>query len=724
MIPSKTNYLKLPNKNDKLYFSVKTSRTSTIDLINGDKLLASWKIDSLGYKYLQYDGKKINDSAAVSIRVSGLSTNDTLSFLAVNLFRDNKVISLFKNNKQYSRILNATAIDGLGAFDALVKNAATPASINFQPFYLWQKSNLERNANILFYSLFILIFLLILLFRPPAKYFILATTASVIFMLVIYWLGRDVSEQVAMQTDAPVKSVDFFFNDNPYFNSDHKTTISVWTSFFKTQLDLSKYNFLRCDVDESTKMLKCFKVITRTGVLNNEMDFSSIPLDKMLINDMKFRGGVFYICGNDPYFCLTTDYFSNRIQSLLIMRRNIYLFLTLFVFLVLISIHSRFKEPKFKSLFVAASFLTVIFSGYLLWFFNSDLLVMQTEKRNASLLPVFRADSADVYVHNLEAYLKDQLPGRNRMITMNNLTKYTVLGQFNDPNVYFGKDGWMFYIGQNAKEMYENHHPLSAQELEKMKSVLVERRNWLRERGMKFYLMFPPMSNFVYPEKIGDGLYCFNKKRKLEQLADYLTQHTDLQLIDVFDPIVEAKKKYRYDMFYKTDAHWTQVGAYFAYAAIIDRLRKDFPDIMEAVPFRNIKWYEIDNTQADLVEMISLEGYITRHDYLPICRKFKAATDTVFYNYPEYTSPFPALYEINNNVKTPKMLMFRDSYANYLIPYLSGHFHQCSYIWSPVFLGSIVEKEKPDIVIWEMAERMIYDLLAENPALPDQKNTN
>jgi hypothetical protein len=57
--------------------------------------------------------------------------------------------------------------------------------------------------------------------------------------------------------------------------------------------------------------------------------------------------------------------------------------------------------------------------------------------------------------------------------------------------------------------------------------------------------------------------------------------------------------------------------------------------------------------------------------------------------------------------------MFRDSFAVYLMPYLSEHFSRSVYVWTPIFIHDIVEKEDPDIVVQEVLEIFIRDLLED-----------
>lgn len=57
----------------------------------------------------------------------------------------------------------------------------------------------------------------------------------------------------------------------------------------------------------------------------------------------------------------------------------------------------------------------------------------------------------------------------------------------------------------------------------------------------------------------------------------------------------------------------------------------------------------------------------------------------------------------------PRAVMFRDSFASSMIPFLSEHFRRIVYEWQGPnqFNYALVEREKPDVVIQEMVERKL-----------------
>ena len=55
----------------------------------------------------------------------------------------------------------------------------------------------------------------------------------------------------------------------------------------------------------------------------------------------------------------------------------------------------------------------------------------------------------------------------------------------------------------------------------------------------------------------------------------------------------------------------------------------------------------------------------------------------------------------------PRAVMFRDSFATSLIPFLVDHFQRITFSWQYTFDRELVEKEHPDVVIQEMVERTL-----------------
>jgi len=693
---------------DYFYYSVKTSKPALISLFAGKDSVTSWNVNSAGYRMLDCVCN-LNDSAGLILKVKSLAMNDTASFLAFDFFRNNSLFSLYDRSYPYCAVENASTTNKDGVFSVIANNADAPIKVHLIKTSEWQEMQHERRPGNIVIFVFILAFVVVLVMSPPSRYFILSCIITLFVLALFNWLGQDIQDQVTMSTSSAQRSVESYFSNTPVFHKDDKFPTKDFRYFFRTQVELGKHQYLRCDPDDSIKQLKNFKVSVRAGLLNKEWDFTKIPIGNAVLNDMNYNNGNFTICGSDPFFALTTTFFVDPIHRLMEIRYNVFLFLSLFIFVFLIFIHKPASHLNNRSFFLFAFFLTIIFNGLLFKPFNSDRVRLKSEKRDVDSIPQFNIDSVKNFTRQLNNFLNDQVNGRNKIIPLNNYIYYSIFGQLlNNPNVYFGKDGWMFYVGANGRETYENRKPVSLSDLIKIKALIEERRDWLKQRGIKLYIIFPVMTQFIYEEELGSLMFRHHKITKLQQLLTYLKANSDLDIIDVEKPLIEAKKFTKPDLCYRTSTHWTYYGAYFAYAAIINHIQKDFPEIGNPIPFKEIQWKLADSItkDVDLIEMCALSDYLKGSELRPLHPDVYAG-DTVQHYFQKGEPDFPYLYVVNKKKTHPNMLMFRDSYTRHLYPYLAHHFNQSTYLWTTTFNKELVEDAKPDMVIWEMSDRFI-----------------
>ncbi len=59
--------------------------------------------------------------------------------------------------------------------------------------------------------------------------------------------------------------------------------------------------------------------------------------------------------------------------------------------------------------------------------------------------------------------------------------------------------------------------------------------------------------------------------------------------------------------------------------------------------------------------------------------------------------------------------MFRDSFATWLVPQLSENFSRVVYSWQYTFDCQLVERERPDVVIQELVERVLMSPAPHSP---------
>jgi|GEM_PF-420847 len=708
----------LYKERDCLYFSAMTSGPASVTLFSGKDSLCTWNVSPPGYKLLSFVSK-LKDTAGMCLKVIGIGNDPMVSFTAFTIYHDGVTCSLYDRSSPYCRAENAVMTNDKGVLSVYAAEPGKPVKLHLINASSWQPMDLEPQTGGLAAAVFIAAFIILLLLAPSTKIFIISFFVTLFFSGLYYWLGRDIQDQVTISTTSPQRSVESYFSKSPVFRSDDKFPTKIYKYHFITQVELGKYQYIRCDLDDSTKQINNLKIAVKTGLLKKEWDFTRTPPGTMVMNDVVCNNGVFTVCGNDPFFALTTTFFLDPVHQLVWLRKSAFLFITIFVFLLLLLIYKYAGKAKTVSLVLTAFFICILYNGFMFRPFNSDRIRLISEKRDADTLPIFDRDSVKPFMKKLNNYLNDQLNGRNEIISLNNYLYYSVFGELlNNPDVYFGNNGWMFYVGANGRETYENRVPVTQEELVQLKELFEERRDWLKERGIKLYIVFPRISQFIYEEELGSRMYRHHKTSKLDQLLSYLKNNSDLDIIDVEKPLLEAKKSAKTELYYKTGTHWNYYGAYFAYAAIIEYISRDFPAIGKPIPQDDILWVYSQEARKDidLIDMSALTGYLKGHEVKPKGALLYAG-DTVAHDFAGGKPDFPTLFIVNDRKKGPDMVMFHDSYAKFFYPYFCHHFNRSAFFWTNTFNRDLVEEEKPDLVIWEMSDRFIPFYVAyKNPS--------
>jgi len=273
--------------------------------------------------------------------------------------------------------------------------------------------------------------------------------------------------------------------------------------------------------------------------------------------------------------------------------------------------------------------------------------------------------------------------------------------------VLLGRQGSLVYSGENVIEDYRSTIPFSRQQLEKIRKALEKRNEYLRQKGIKHYLFIAPNMHTIYPENLPGYIKRIGMISRFDQLIDFLGEKSNVKIIDVRGELLKRKRSDA--LWYKTDTHWNDLGAFVAYNALIREIKNDIPIIK---PLREDDFKKT----AKIIKGGDLAGMLDLSD----CFKEKSifmVPDSFQYSYERgdignYTDPSPGRTIIMNhkNSRLPRMAMFRDSFAEALVPYLSQNFSRSAYFWTPRLITEIVEKEKPDVVITEVTERYIWKL--------------
>ena len=199
------------------------------------------------------------------------------------------------------------------------------------------------------------------------------------------------------------------------------------------------------------------------------------------------------------------------------------------------------------------------------------------EKRTLKEWPAWSWDSTAIrqWPRDVEAFLDDRFAMRDRLIRWHHRFCYFTLGFSPQPAVVKGRDGWLFYNSaekNNGDEMSDclGSRPLTAAELDRLTREFKRRSDWLRQKGIPFLIIVAPNKSTIYREHLPPGMSPRGPS-PLEQLSAAMTNFPGVNFFDPMPLLLAAKKEKQ--VYYQTDTHWNDEGAFRVYRESISRAR-------------------------------------------------------------------------------------------------------------------------------------------------------
>ena len=274
-------------------------------------------------------------------------------------------------------------------------------------------------------------------------------------------------------------------------------------------------------------------------------------------------------------------------------------------------------------------------------------------------------------------------------------------------NVVIGKEGWFFFTGEPSIPDYQNTAALKAGKLARLQKNLDRLNRDLKAKGITLLVIIPPNKSTIYPQNMPEQIPVMGAQSRLDQFLEYMKLKGDTHILDLRPALIEASQSQA--VYYKTDTHWNDIGAYYGYVETMSAFTADYP-VLAPRPLSDFKYTHIGDSVHDLPLSMGLPNY-TEEDWLllpsfeiQLSEEKDALRDGRFIR-----------TVTNANGELPRLLVFGDSFYGTLGRFIEPHFSRVKFIpFTPIDgIWSLdwVEQEDPDIVIIEIAERSIDDTL-------------
>ncbi|MGN0491221.1 DHHW family protein [Ruminococcus sp.] len=367
----------------------------------------------------------------------------------------------------------------------------------------------------------------------------------------------------------------------------------------------------------------------------------------------------------------------------------------------------RFKDDRsrFGRYIPAFVFLIFIF-GMAVWFlFNPKSDYSSSEKRYLQQFPDVSVDKVldGTFGTDFESYFADQFPARSFWVGLN---AYYSLDTGNN-----GANGVY-----NCGNGYLINKPVSTDnKLEKNVNTIVKFKNTI---DVPITVMFAPSTGYVADDVLPAVHDKYNDDTYFEQISSTLSAN-GISFVDLRKTFKDAYANGN-QLYYKTDHHWTTLGAYTAYEKLCEQLNitpapKEKFDIKTYGGFYGTTystsgfWF----TQPDSIQIWDNPENTDKN----IKVKISEGTNTdefgsmYFYDHLEEDDKYPvfidgnhALTEItNSNAEGGTILLVKDSFSHSLAPFLAENYSKIILVdmrYYKMSVSQIVEQEKPEQVVF------------------------
>ncbi len=361
---------------------------------------------------------------------------------------------------------------------------------------------------------------------------------------------------------------------------------------------------------------------------------------------------------------------------------------------------------------IAVLFALFISVFFLVDVFNSDRAFSEFENTSLAQKPAFSWSSFvdGSFGSKYVKYINEQFLGRDNWISMKAVADMG-LGRIESHGVTYGDD---HYLMEKLEIVEDQNYPANAG-TNIVKQTALDRSNGMVSSFLQMYdqpitFSLVPNSYAILEDEVPTGFPGADQQAYTQQIYRTLSEVDDqLEIVDFSDALSQHKGEYIY---YRTDHHWTTLGAYYAYVAYceqkgltpvsLEELKEnkveDFYGTFyskakrPSQPADTITWYDVDvdefafvaNLQQDkqlaqLGEVVQEDGLeLLRVDGMMDQRKFEVRDKYAAFMWGNsgYVK-IKSSHNLNHQEgKTSRLLLFKDSYANSMIPYLTYNYDE------------------------------------------------
>ena len=336
-------------------------------------------------------------------------------------------------------------------------------------------------------------------------------------------------------------------------------------------------------------------------------------------------------------------------------------------------------------------FITALFCAFIGVFLvanavSPDRTFSEVENRNLEQLPAVDFGTPEKlfrdgnffngqFMRDFETYTTDQFIGRDAWVDLKARTE-RALGKKENNDVYFA---------DNDTLITRFDQPAADRVTENLNYV----NKFVENVDIPVVFSLIPTQACIWADRLPEGA---PNASQTDLMAQAQGAVTGAAWADVYTPLMEHKDE---DIFYRTDHHWTSLGAYYGYTGLASALGYTPVPLTDYTPtVRSTEFYGtvFSSSGVRWVKPDTITTYVPDDGITVVSHTYDNSGNPVEEQRALYVESFLSVkdkYSMflggnqslgvvtnTNNPDGPKLLIIRDSYADSLVPFLTAHYSE------------------------------------------------
>lgn len=350
---------------------------------------------------------------------------------------------------------------------------------------------------------------------------------------------------------------------------------------------------------------------------------------------------------------------------------------------------------KFHNLLITLLFCIFIGGIAVVSILIPDKSFSEMENRNLRLFPelTWNRFTSGRFMTEAESYVSDQMAFRDGLVSIKSISE-VLSGKPENNGIYFAKNDTLIrrVNEPNESKVEENIQYLS---------------DFAERLEIPVYFGLIPTAAAVWQDKLSKGAPSADEK----EWTQWLYSRSGVENIDLASALEQHSGE---EIFYRTDHHWTTLGAYYGANAILNAMGMEELDLSDYTPTEvshSFLGTNYSSAGAWWVEPDTITVYVPENGK-DVTSNFTGREEPgrlytpeqldVKNKYAYFLGGNQPLCVIRSQSEGPKILVIRDSYTDCLTPFLTERFrevHLFDLRYNRMSVSDYASKNDIDIVL-------------------------